>query len=208
MKDWQHAWPLIRSQRRDAITGLALSLLGIAASLLQPWPMQIIVDSILGANPMRSWLTRDKSAALLTVCLGLLAIHFLRGGLSAWSTMYLVRAGLRMTHELRLRVYEHLQKLSLVFHDQRAVGDSIYRVTWDTFSIQTLFNSGIIPLISSVITLAGMMVIMLRFDVVLTLLALAAAPLLPLTIKFYNRRLSTVSTEYLTRETKVSSVIQ
>ena len=109
---------------------------------------------------------------------------------------------------MRLRVYEHLQKLSLVFHDQRAVGDSIYRVTWDTFSIQTLFNSGIIPLVSSVITLAGMMVIMLRFDVVLTLLALVVAPLLALTIKLYNRRLSAVATEYHTRETKVSAVIQ
>jgi len=149
MKDWRHAWPLIWSQRRDAIVGLVLSLLGIAASLLQPWPMQIIVDDILGAKPMPAWLTPDKPEALLIVCLGLLAIHFLRGGLSAWSTTYLVRAGLRMTHELRLRVYEHLQKLSLVFHDQRAVGDSIYRVTWDTFSIQTLFNSGIIPLLRS-----------------------------------------------------------
>src|ERR1041384_2652422 len=46
MKDWQHAWPLIWSQRRDAIAGLVLSLAGIAASLLQPWPMKIIVDSI------------------------------------------------------------------------------------------------------------------------------------------------------------------
>jgi ATP-binding cassette subfamily B protein/subfamily B ATP-binding cassette protein MsbA len=208
MNDWRHAWPLIWSQRRDAIAGLVLSLLGIAASLLQPWPMQIIVDDILGSKPMPAWLTPDKPAALLVVCLGLLAIHFLRGGLGAWSTTYLVRAGLRMTHELRLRVYEHLQKLSLVFHDQRAVGDSIYRVTWDTFSIQTLFNSGIIPLLSSVITLAGMMVIMLRFDVVLTLLALVVAPLLALTIKFYNRRITDVSTEYHTRESKVSAVIQ
>jgi ATP-binding cassette subfamily B protein len=208
MKDWRHAWRLIWSQRRDAAAGLALSLLAIAASLLQPWPMKLIVDNILGEKPMPVWLPADKPAALLAVCLGLLAIHFLRGGLSAWSTTYLVRAGLRMTHELRLRVYEHLQKLSLVFHDQRAVGDSIYRVTWDTFSIQTLFNSGLIPLISSVITLAGMMVIMLRFDTVLTLLALVVAPLMGATIKFYNRRLSDVSTEYHTRESKVSAVIQ
>jgi ATP-binding cassette subfamily B protein len=208
MKDWKHAWPIIWSQRRDAVAGLVLSLLAIAASLLQPWPMQVIVDNILGSKPGPRWLPADKPVALLAVCVGLLMIHFLRGGLSAWSTTYLVRAGLRMTHELRLRVYEHLQKLSLVFHDQRAVGDSIYRVTWDTFSIQTLFNSGLIPLISSVITLAGMMVIMLRFDVVLTLLALVVAPLLGATIKFYNRRIGDVSSEYHSRESKVSAVIQ
>jgi ATP-binding cassette subfamily B protein/subfamily B ATP-binding cassette protein MsbA len=191
--------------------GLALTLLGVGASLLQPWPLKIIVDSVLGPVPMPAWLARladDKTAALVVVCLGLFLIQVLRGGLGAWGTTYLVRAGLRMTQELRFRVYEHLQKLSLVFHDSRAVGDSIYRVTWDTYSIQAIFNGGLIPLLSSVVTMAGMMVIMLRFDVVLTLLALAVAPALGLAIKHYNRLISSVSTDYHARESKVSAMIQ
>lgn len=208
MKDWRNAWPFIWSQRRDATIGLILSLAGIAASLVLPWPMKIIVDNILGHDPMPAWLPAEKASALVAVSAALLAIHFLRGWLGAWSTTFLVRAGLRMTHELRLRAYEHLQKLSLVFHDQRAVGDSIYRVTWDTFSIQTLFNSGVVPLISSALTLAGMMIVMLRFDVVLTLLALAVAPALVVAIRFYNKRIADVSVEYHDRESKVSAQIQ
>ncbi|HUJ10464.1 MAG TPA: ABC transporter ATP-binding protein [Verrucomicrobiae bacterium] len=210
-KLWPHAWSLIHGQRRDAVSGLALTLCGIAASLLQPWPLKIIVDSVLGSTPVPAWLaafSHNKPAALIVVCLALLLIYFTRGGFSAWGTTYLVRAGLRMTQELRFRVYEHLQKLSLVFHDSRAVGDSIYRVTWDTYSIQTIFNGGLIPLLSSVVTLAGMMIIMLRFDVVLTLLALGVAPALALTIRHFNRMISAVSTEYHTRETKVSAMIQ
>ncbi|HUI08539.1 MAG TPA: ABC transporter ATP-binding protein [Verrucomicrobiae bacterium] len=205
------AWSLIRGQLRDGVAGFALTLLSIAASLLQPWPLKIIVDSILGSVPMPPWLasfSSGKPTALIIVCLGLLLIHVLRGGLGAWGTTYLVQAGLRMTQELRFRVYEHLQKLSLVFHDSRAVGDSIYRVTWDTYSIQTIFNGGLIPLLSSVATLAGMMVIMLRFDVVLTLLALVVAPALALAIKHYNRLITNVSTDYHTRESKVSAMIQ
>jgi ATP-binding cassette subfamily B protein/subfamily B ATP-binding cassette protein MsbA len=210
-KLWPHAWSLIRGQQRAAMGGLVLTLLSIAASLLQPWPMKVIVDSILGSAPMPAWLATfadNKTAALVVVCVALLAIHVLRGGLSAWGTTYLVRAGLRMTQELRFRVYEHLQKLSLVFHDNRAVGDSIYRVTWDTQSIQTIFNGGLIPLVASVATLLGMTIIMLRFDVVLTLLALAVAPPLALIIKHYNRRIGDVSVEYYTRESKVSAMIQ
>jgi ATP-binding cassette, subfamily B, bacterial len=210
-KLWPHAWSLIRGQQPAAVAGLVLTLFSIAASLLLPWPLKIIVDSILGSVPMPAWLASiadNKGSALLVVCLALLVIHVLRGGLSAWGTTYLVRAGLRMTQELRFRVYEHLQKLSLVFHDSRAVGDSIYRVTWDTYSIQTIFNSGLIPLISAIATLLGMMIIMLRFDVVLTLLALAVAPLLALTIKHYNHLITDVSTEYHTRESKVSAMIQ
>lgn len=210
-KLWSHAWSLIRVQRHDAVTGLILTLLGVAASLLQPWPLKIIVDSILGSTPMPAWLTGigdNKLVALSVLCVGLMLIHALRGGLSAWGTTHLVRAGLRMTQELRARLYEHLQKLGLVFHDNRAVGDSVYRVTWDTYSIQKIFNGGFIPLISSVVTLAGMMMIMLRFDVVLTLLALGVAPALALTIKLYNRRIAEVSTEYHNRESKVSAMIQ
>ncbi|MGD1018353.1 MAG: ABC transporter ATP-binding protein [Verrucomicrobiia bacterium] len=210
-KLWPPAWSLIRGQQRPALVGLALTILSIAASLLQPWPLKIIVDSILGAVPMPTWLgafANDKAAALLVVCLALLVIYLVRGGLSAWGTTYLVRAGLRMTQELRHRVYEHLQKLSLVFHDSRAVGDSIYRVTWDTYSIQTIFNGGLIPLVSSAATLLGMVIIMLRFDVVLTLLALAVAPALAFTIKHYNRLIADVSTQYHTHESRVSAMIQ
>ena len=210
-KLWPHAWSLIRGQQRAALVGLVLTLFSIAASLLLPWPLKIIVDSILGSVPMPASLAGfadNKAAALLTVCLALLVINIVRGGLAAWGTMYLVRAGLRMTQELRFRVYEHLQKLSLVFHDSRAVGDSIYRVTWDTYSIQTIFNGGLIPLVSAVATLIGMTIWMLHLDVVLTLLALAIAPALALTIKRYNRLMTDVSTEYYTRESKVSAMIQ
>src|ERR1039458_5176794 len=118
-KLWPHAWSLIRGQQRVALVGLVLTLFSIAASLLQPWPLKIIVDSILGSVPMPASLAGfadNKPAALLIVCLALLVINVVRGGLGAWGTTYLVRGGLRMTQELRFRVYEHLQKLSLVFH--------------------------------------------------------------------------------------------
>ena len=211
-KLWPHIWPFIKAQARPATVGAILSLIAIAASLLQPWPMKIIVDSILvGSEPLPVWLNfvgETKSMALLAVCAGLLLIHAVRGGLSAWGTAYLVRAGLQMTYQLRTRLYEHLQKLGLFFHDNRAVGDSIYRVTGDTFSIQTIFNNGLYPFVSSVVTLVGILVVMLRFDVVLTLLALAVAPALAVTIKLYNKRIAATSIEYHTRESKVSAITQ
>ena len=209
LRQLRHAWPLMATQWRDALAGMVLSLIAVAASLLQPWPMKVIVDSILTDKaPLPRWLPVEKAVALVAVCAVLLLIQFLRNGLSTWSTVYLVRAGLQMTHTLRCRLYEHLQKLSLVFHEKRAVGDSIYRVAWDTMSIQTLFNGGLMPLVNALITLVGILVIMLRFDWVMTLLALAVAPALGAAIKFYNKRISAVSIEYHDRETKVSAIIQ
>jgi len=209
VKMLRHAWPLIVAQRRDAGMGLLLHLLAVGAALYLPWPMKVIVDSILtDKSPAPAWLPVEKLPALAAVCGILLAMHFLRGWLFTWSATLLVRAGLRMTHDLRCRVYERLQKLSLVFHEKRPVGDSIYRVTWDTYSIQTLFNQGLVSIIGSGVTLIGIMVIMLRFDVTLTILALAVAPALGWAIRFYNRRISAVSIDYHDREAKVSSLIQ
>jgi ATP-binding cassette subfamily B protein len=211
-KLWPQIWPAMRSQWPVAAAGLALSLLAIGASLLQPWPLKIIVDSILvGSAPPPAWLETvagNKPAMLLVISAGLFLIYAVRGGLSAWSSTYLVRAGLQMTYGLRCRLYEHLQRLGLKFHDNRAVGDSIYRVTGDTFSIQTIFNGGVIPLFSSSVTLAGILVIMVRFDLVLTLLALCVAPALAMTMRFFNRRIAAMSIEYHASESKVSAITQ
>ncbi len=206
------AWLLMRMQWRGAAAGFALSLLAVGASLYQPWPIQIVVDTILTDKaPPPHWLTpymSDKSVALLVICGVLLAVYFLRYALNAWGTMYFVRAGLEMTHDLRCRLYEHMQKLSLLFHERHAVGDSIYRVTWDTYSIQTLFNSGVVPMINALATLIGMLIIMWRFDPLLTLLALAVVPALWIVIKYYGERIGQTSVEFHDSESKLSTLIQ
>lgn len=205
----RRGWALIWQQRRALLIGLAGAVAGIGASLLAPWPMKVIVDSILTAQaPVPAWLPADRGLALAAVCAGLLALHFVRGGLSAWSTTWLVQAGLRMTHALRCQVYEHLQKLSLVYHEKHRLGDSIRRVSWDTYSIQKLFNGGLIPLITAVVTLGGMLTIMLQFDWLLTLLALAVAPGLAVTIRYFNRRVTATTTEYHEHESRVSAQVQ
>jgi len=206
----RQALRLMARQWREVAWGTGLLLAGTAAGLALPWPMKFIVDDVLIFKPgPQDSLPAGRLPSLLGMaCLLLLVLHFVRNGLSSWSTVYLVRSGLRMTHDLRCRLYEHLQKLSLVFHEKRTVGDSIYRVAWDTMSIQTLFNGGLMPLLNAVVTLVAMLVIMLRFDWLLTLLALLVAPALALTIKFYNKRISAVSVEYHDRESKVSAIIQ
>ncbi len=55
-KLWPHAWSLIRGQERTAQAGLMLTLLSIGASLMLPWPLKVIIDSILiGSTPMPAW---------------------------------------------------------------------------------------------------------------------------------------------------------
>ena len=65
--------------------------------------------------------------------------------LSYWNNQTTITIGQRMVNDLRSDLYQHLQRLSLSFHVNRQVGDLLYRLTADTYAIQTLTMNGIFP---------------------------------------------------------------
>ena len=81
-------------------------------------------------------------------------------------------------------------------------------MTWDTYSIQTIFNGGVAPFTIAGVTLGGMLAVMFCYDWLLTLLALVVAPGLGWAMKYYSDRIGQESASYHEQESKVSSVIQ
>lgn len=155
------------------VLGGALMLVGTGVSLLQPWPMKYIVN-IVAADHIPHFVTSAarKAGAVLPIghgaiaqitllCGALLLISLISAGITVLSTWVLIGVGLRMVYRLRCRVFDHLQNLSPAFHDATTVGDSLYRVTWDTYSIQSIFNEGLIPGVTAAVTLAGIAVVMI-----------------------------------------------
>ena len=204
------------------VFGVLALLIGSAIALLQPWPLKLVVDSVLGAHPPPTILTDLAMAVsqhlgivanpqwglLLLLCLGVLLIQLLMGGFTVLSTYLLVAIGLRMVFRLRCRVFDHLQRLSLSFHDRTAVGDSLYRVTWDTYCVQALFNCGLIPALTASFTLLGIAGIMLFVDWLLTLVALAiGVPLVILIIKL-DRPMRERSLQAAERDSAISTRVQ
>ena len=100
------------------------------------------------------------------------AVYALLGALSVTSNYTTISVGQRMVNDFRSELYAHLQRLSLAFHSRRSVGDLLYRLTADTFAIQTLTMNGFFPILTSVVLLVGMVVVMVRLDWMLTLVAL------------------------------------
>jgi ATP-binding cassette subfamily B protein/subfamily B ATP-binding cassette protein MsbA len=152
--------------------------------LAKPWPLKIVVDDVLGGRPT-GWPALDGlgAARLLAVaCIVLVAVYGLLGALSVTSNYTTISVGQRMVDDFRSELYAHLQRLSLAFHSRRAVGDLLYRLTADTLAIQTLTMNGFFPILTSIVLLGGMLVVMVRLDWQLTLIALAVVPLLFATI--------------------------
>ena len=188
-----------------------LQVAGISAlELLKPWPLQIVIDGVLGGKPVR-WapLAGLPGPTLLAVAsAALVLIYLLLGLLAVWNNYSTISIGQGMVNDLRSRFYAHLQRLSLSFHARAGVGDLIYRVTADTFAIQTLAMNGLFPILSAALLLGGMLVVMVRLDPLLTVVACAVGPLLLIGVLLVNRRIAAAATEMRERESEVYQIVQ
>src|SRR5438270_6131859 len=113
-----------------------------------------------------------------------------------------------MVNDLRGALYAHLQRLSLAFHSRQRVGDLLYRITADSFAVQTMVMNGVLPILSAAVLLGGMLFVLLPLDPTLTVLSLTIVPLLFALIFGFNRKIVDIATEVRTTESRVYSVVQ
>jgi ATP-binding cassette subfamily B protein/subfamily B ATP-binding cassette protein MsbA len=199
----------LRGERLRVAAGLALLVGSTAAALLQPWPLKLVIDSVLGGEPAPGPLATVSRTALLGVLVAaMVGLQIVVGALAMAGTNLVIRSALRMVFRLRCALFEHLQKLSLSFHDATKVGDSLYRVAWDTYAVQTLINNAIVPATTATLTLVGIAIVMGLRDWRVTVAALAIAGPLVMLIRRLDRPMTRYSLRVHERESDVSSRVQ
>jgi ATP-binding cassette subfamily B protein len=202
--------PFLAPYRWRFAFSLAQVFLMAGFELLKPWPLQVVIDHVLGGKPVGiSWLEGWSPRALLAgACIALVAVNLGGGLLTLLHNITTIGIGQRMVNDLRGALMGHLQRLSLAFHSRQKVGDLMYRVTADSFAVQTLIMNGILPILSALILLGGMLVVLTRLDWLLTLIALTVVPALFVLIALFNRKITTLATEVRERESLVYSLVQ
>ena len=130
--------PYIVKQWR-ALLGASVGTAVIAlAELAKPWPIALIVDHVIGDRQAPF----DVDTGFL-VAIGalILAIAVAESAATYFCNLWIQSAGERITHELRVAVYDHLQRLSLAFHQRTHKGDLLTRVTEDVNDMGELFST-------------------------------------------------------------------
>ena len=197
------------------ITGLLmLSALSSAFTLLTPLPLKIVVDSVIGSKPLPGPLAAlphavsgSQTGTLILAAVLFLVITLLRQ-LEQFATLVLsTYAGQKLLLSFRARLFRHVQRLSLAYHDSKGVTDSTYRIQYDAQSIQTLVIAGVIPLFTGILTVAGMLYVTARIDWRLGLIALAIVPPLLLAMHLYRHRLRSGWHEAKALESSALSVV-
>jgi ABC-type multidrug transport system fused ATPase/permease subunit len=125
-------------------------------------------------------------------------------GVATYAQTYLVGwVGQRALQDLRLKLFAHLQSLSIGFYSRNRAGVLISRMTNDVEALDQLVEDGLATLIQSSLTLLGVVVILLVLDVHLALLTFIALPILGLGALAF--RIASADAYRLTRE-KIAAI--
>jgi ATP-binding cassette subfamily B protein len=160
-------------------------------------PLKVAVDSVIGHRPVPPLLRAIVPSALrsshfrllvMVAVLQVLAVLLLE--LQAMASYFLhTQLGEQITLGFRTRLFRHVQRLSIQFHDRRGTADSIFRVQYDAPSLQWITTDGLIPLTASTVALVITLVVILQLSWPLAVVALAVCPGLFALGRFYNRRM-------------------
>jgi ATP-binding cassette subfamily B protein len=176
---------------------LLLQLLTAPLALLAPLPLKIAVDTVLGSRPLPHWLDAILPAGLtaspgtlLVVAASMLVVTSLLGSLQDLaSELMQTYTGEKLSQDFRSRLFRHVQRLSLSYHDTRGTSDSTFRIQYDAPSIQRVIVDGLIPLCGATTTLVAMIYVTARIDLKLALVALSVSPVLFVLTRAYGPRL-------------------
>ena len=145
---------------------VALAVVGAetVAALLEPWPIKVVLDTVLHAKALPSWLAQavasrvgTTNASVLAVAVAAVIVIAVIGAIAGYVEKQIVAGlGQQVGHELRCRIYTHAQRLSMSYHDKKRTGDIISTATADVDAIQGAVTSGVLDTVYSTLLLVGM----------------------------------------------------
>lgn len=180
------------------LTGLlVLDLLTAPITLLMPVPVKIAVDSVLGVAPLPAFLAvllpaswQSSKGSLLGIAIVMvIVVALLQQLCHLGASLLRFYCSDHLTLLLRGTLFRHAQRLSLAFHDRQAISETFYRIQYDAVAGEGTIIRGILPMLGSLATVIVMLVVIVRLDWQLTLVAMAICPVLIITTNLYRPRL-------------------
>ncbi len=165
-----------------------LWLVGAAVAMVVFSLTGLVLPAMAGSLIDTVFVRHDQNA-LNQAALFLLVVFVIQAFAVFGQSFLLSYTGERVVTDLRIKLYRHLQSLSLQFFNEQRTGELISRLTNDVTQVQNAVTGNLISLMGSLMTLTGGLVIIVTRDWRLTLLIIAVLPVLTLTAMTIGRRL-------------------
>ena len=195
---------------------LCATVVQMAMALAAPWSLKLVLDNVVGNHPAPLWISWllpalggaskihiAEAAALLTVVIAAIT------GAAMYLASYLTESlGQSIGNDLRVRLYHHLQELSLAYHGANRVGTMLSTLTGDVQTIQSFASTSTLSIVTDTLSLVAMIVVMLWLRWDFALIALAVTPLLAAFVLRVNKAVRTAVKEVRTSQSDLLATLQ
>jgi len=207
---------LLTPYRGWLIIILLAMLVETAMSLAAPWPLKVILDNVVGSHKapewldsLRNFLVGDNKLALAAVAGILTVLIAALAALASYIDNYYTESvGQWVAHDLRMRVYDHLQHLSLGFYDTHQTGALLSTITDDIKTVQNFASSSTLDILVDLLTIIGMLGIMLWLEFDFALIAVALSPFLLLFVARLNRAVKRATHDVRHHQSDIVAVVE
>ena len=204
---------LVRPYTGWLIIVLVAMLMETAMSLAAPWPLKVVIDSVLGAHPMPDWMRGlrpgdSKMGLAFLAGVGVVLIALI-GALATYIDNYFTESvGQWVANDLRIRIYDHLQRLSLAYFDKQQTGALLSTITSDVSTIQNFASSNTLDLLVDVLTIIGVLGLMFWLNWDFALIAVAVTPGVLIFVSRFKKAVKKATHEVRSHQADIVSVVK
>jgi ABC-type multidrug transport system fused ATPase/permease subunit len=207
---------LVRPYRGWLAIVFSAMLVQTAMSLAGPWPIKVIIDNVVGGHPLPDWLhwlrdlpvAKDKMGLAVLAALATVLIAAIGSLASYVDNYYTESVGQWVAHDLRVRVYDHLHRLSLTFYDHQQTGPLLSTITSDVATIQSFASSATLGIVVDLLTIVMMLGLMFWLNWDFALIAVGVTPFLLLFVMRFKRSVKSITHEVRKRQSDIVAVVQ
>jgi ABC-type multidrug transport system fused ATPase/permease subunit len=207
---------LVAPYKRSLFIIFVAMLVETFMSIAAPWPLKIILDNVVGKHSLPEYLTwlRDFSAGEHTMKLAVFAaigviVITIIGAIAGYIDNYYTESVSQyVANDLRLRLYHHLQHLSLKYYDSHQIGNMVSTIISDVSTIQGFASSALLSILIDVLTIFGMLGVMLYLNFDFALIVVIISPILLFFLSYFKKAVKKATREVRKRQSEVLGVVE
>jgi ATP-binding cassette subfamily B protein/subfamily B ATP-binding cassette protein MsbA len=182
LKPFQLVFRYARSYTGILILTTLCMLLLVGVQLLVPWIIRLLINTVTAQPPAAG--AMDLVTRLTLV---VLAVYLARAGLQFLRSYLAHVAGWGVVADVRKHIYDHMQRLTLRFYEDKQTGQLMSRVVNDTDLFEQLISHAVPDILVNGITLIGVSAMLFSLNGQLALLSIAPIPLVVVSLRIYAR---------------------
>jgi ABC-type multidrug transport system fused ATPase/permease subunit len=197
-------------RHRAFVLSLGWLIIEAVTAVFEAYPLAYLIDYFKGDRGALALpgVASGRASTVAVLTMAVVAIAIVNSGAASLAQIHLARGGRALGFQLRVRLFSHLQRLSLTFHDRRRTGDVITRVTGDVKEIEKFVGDSLADLAGSVLLLAATLAFLVWQSWQVALVAALVVPVLACISSYFSSRIKSAARRQRAREGDLASTTQ